>query len=1145
MSETPGTLELIARHLTLAVRPLAEGLSDLPHFKQLMYRMGWSVADLPPQFTALSSAVNTAVAKAESLREHPSADEVAALLQAARQAYDAIHGIGTAPAGVDASAFVAEIGERLVELLLTDYFARELPRLYNVLLMLNVIQLEHQAAGPGRASFVRVRLEWSQIPRILSRPQDLPAVVYGWGTPDLNAQRLVDHLAELFFAIGLPVSVEAPDSAMASIYAGITDQPAVNVAGSLIVPFWFGNVAGQPLLAAVALRELPAVGSALPGLVLEPQLPSELPVDFPLSDTTSLRLVAGTNVGGLFGILIRPDDVSIKYPFAPGTPPPQAGVGVSFDSHPPTPAVLLGTPDATRLEMKGASFGMTATAVNGEFDVALSAQPNLLNLVLAAQDLDGFLGSVLGNADRTIPIVLGLQWSHRTGFDFTGGAGLEVSTHPHFSIGPIRVDRLDLAIRATLDSDEPPDLQVRVGAELAGTLGPVTFSVDGLGVQVSFIFGGGGNAGPFDVDFGFAPPKGLGIAVDAGPIVGGGFIAFDSAKHRYAGALELSVFEIAVKAIGFVETRLPNGAPGYSFVILIATEFSPIQLGLGFTLNGVGGLIAIHRRLDVDAVWSGMLAGSVDDVLYPKDPIRDATRIISELATLFPPARNHYVFAPTALIGWGTPTIVRAELAIVFEPPSPLRVTLLGLISSTLPSESLPIVKLHVAVLGKIDFAQRRLAIDAKLYDSSLAGFALTGDMAARITWGFPPDIVVALGGLNPHFEPPADFPSMERLTLQLGSGDNPRLTCQAYFAITPNTLQFGASAELYAAAAGFNIRGLVSFDCLVQQFPLSFRADLVGDVALRRGDHVLASVHLNASMTGPVPYHVWGKASLSLWLFSVSVPFNVTFGPTFPQPLPSIDPWPLLQAAIEDARNWTTEMPAAAVRAIAPGASSGSNTAGLLDPGGAATLRQRVAPLNRRITRFGGGTPPGPDRFTVTTVSINAAPAPNVTPVTEHFAAAQFDDLTDTDKLSRSSFERMDAGVSIGRDLLTAGGSVGATVAYETIILDAPWQRRAGPRYVVAQDLQLLMLEQGAAVRGSSRATGLNKFAVAAAPRVAFDDERFVVASTADASVVQGFAPASTKGAALAALADHLRAHPGDEGSLQVVPESELLPAP
>jgi len=1118
MADTPGTLELVARHLTLALRPLDDGVSDLPHFKQLMYRLGWSVEDLPPEYQTLSAAVKAAVAKLDTLGDSPSADDIAELLRDAKQVYDAIQGIAAAPTGVDAAAFLSEVRERLPELLLTDYLALELPALYRVLRMLNVIRVEHQAATANRPSFVRVRLDWSQMPFVLGHPQELPAIVYGWGTRDLNVQRIVDHLAELLFAFGLPVNIEAPDSALAATYAGLDDDAGLNAATSLVVPFWFGKVTGQPVQLAVAVRELPGTATALPGMVVEPQIPAQLPLAFPLSDTLALRLTAGTNAGSQVGILIRPDDVSIKYPFAPETPPPQSGIGVGLDFKPAATTVLLGSAGATRLELKSASLDLAAESTSGELDVVLGAETDGLAFVLAAKDLDGFLGELLGRSDRTIPIALGVRWSNRTGFNFTGGVGLEVSTHPHLSLGPVRIERLDLAAKPAADSGSSPSVTLQVGAALSATIGPVTAAADGIGVSLALVFADG-NAGPFDVEAGFTPPTGLGIAVDAGAITGGGFLAFDRDKHRYAGALEVTVFDVAVKAIGFVDTQLPNGQPGYSFLILISTEFTPIQLGLGFTLNGVGGLIAIHRRLDVDAIWNGMLAGSVDDVLYAKDPIGDAPRIISELDVLFPPAPKHFVFAPTALVGWGTPTIVRAELAIVFEPPPPLRVTLVGLISSTLPTEDLKIVELHVAVLGKIDFAQGRLAIDAKLYNSKLAGFTLTGDMAARLAWGLPPSIVVALGGLNPHFEPPEGFPTLDRLTLVLGSGNNPKLTCQAYFAITPNTLQFGVRAELYAAAAGFNIRGMVSFDCLVQQFPLSYRADMDGDVAFRRGDTVLASVHLEASMTGPVPYHVWGKASISLWLLSVSVPFDVTFGLSLPLPLPSVNPWPALQAAIEDVRNW-----------------AGGSAPGLLDPGGAATFRQTVVPLNRTITRFGGGTPEGANQYTVTTVVLNTTPAPDAAAVTEFFAAAQFDDLSDTEKLSRPSFERMDAGVAVGANTLAAGASLGAKVEYETIILGAPWQRRKGLRYTVAQDLQLLMLEQA-----SPKRSGLGAFAVAAPPRVAFDEESFVVTSTADGTAASGFAAAATKGAALAALADHLKAHPEDRGQLQVVPASEL----
>jgi len=98
-----------------------------------------------------------------------------------------------------------------------------------------------------------------------------------------------------------------------------------------------------------------------------------------------------------------------------------------------------------------------------------------------------------------------------------------------------------------------------------------------------------GNLGPVDLSFGFKPPSGLGINIDAGPISGGGYIFFDPPNGRYAGVLALSLYSIQIKAIGLLDTKLPSGESGYSFLVIISVEFTPIQLGFGFTLNGVGG----------------------------------------------------------------------------------------------------------------------------------------------------------------------------------------------------------------------------------------------------------------------------------------------------------------------------------------------------------------------------------------------------------------------------------------------------------------------------------------------------------------------------------------------------------------------------
>jgi hypothetical protein len=1141
MSEERGTLRLIAEHLVGAVAPLHFAFRDVDSFRTLMGRLGWDALELPPAYTAIADKAQAAIDAVEALAGDADLAAIFAVIRKVGDLYRDISALSVAPPGVDAGEFLSEIGRRLFEYLLLEYLRNRLPRLLMIFEAIGVVAYEDKppaGEGPGHT---RHRFNWDAIPERLSDVRLIAADVYGWGADQLNFVKIVEIFSELCIALDLHVSIDRVGEKLSDAYLALaTAPPKDSIRVAFTAALFDMTVNNEAHEVGFRVLELPAEGSALPGLIIQPMVPQGLAERVELAPNLAFNVRGGTDLAHQFGIVLRPGEIAVRYPFAPGATLPSAGFGVSLSYDGAEPFLLFGNPQGTRLEGKKTKISADLDLTQGQLELKGGVEPDDLTLVLKAADLDGFLGELLGSNDRAIPIVLGAQWSNRTGFNFTGGAGLEISTHPHLSLGPLRVECLDLAIKSTFDLGHPPDLKLQVGTELAGVIGPITFSADGLGVTLSVVFAEG-NAGPFDIDYSFTPPKGLGIAVDAGPISGGGFLSFDKDRGRYAGAVELDVFSTSLKAIGFVETKLPNAARGYSFLILISTEFKPIQLGLGFTLNGVGGLIAMHRRLDVEALRAGMLAGSVDDVLYPKDPIGDAPRIISELAVLFPPAPNHFVFAPTALIGWGTPTIVRAELGIVFEPPSPLRVTLLGLISSTLPTEEVAIVKLHVAVLGKIDFVRLRLAIDAKLYDSNVAGYPLTGDMAVRVVWTFPPAIVVALGGLNPHFKPPPDFPALDRLTIVLGTGDNPKLTCQAYLAMTPNTLQFGVRAELYAAAAGFNIRGWVNFDCIIQRFPFSLRADIAGDVAFRRGERVLASVHLEASITGPVPWHLWGKASLSLWLFDVTVPFDVTFGLRRPLPLPSLNPWPLLQAAIEDLRNWSTALAKASLRAVTLSTFTGPSVPILMDPGGAPTLRQTVVPLNRKITRFGAAKPEGPDRYTVASVTMNGVSQAGFTLVTEYFAAAQFEDLTDTDKLSRPSFERMEAGVSLGPDVIVTGSSVGAKLEYETIILDAPWQRRSGPRYSVAQDLQLLMLEQGASAHAPFKSTGLNKFAAATPSKLKMDDELFAIASTVDATAVPTLTAATTKGAALAALADHLQAHPEDRGRLQVVSEYEL----
>src|SRR6185437_13902759 len=214
----------------------------------------------------------------------------------------------------------------------------------------------------------------------------------------------------------------------------------------------------------------------------------------------------------------------------------------------------------------------------------------------------------------------------------------------------------------------------------------------------------------------------------AGSVHGGGFISFDQANSRYFGALQLSVYDIAVTAFGLIETTLPTG-PGYSFVLIISAQFTPIQLGFGFTLIGVGGMIGINRGIDTNALASLVRAGQSEDLLFPKSVISDAPTIVRDLTTVFPPTQGQYVFGPMGKLGWGTPTLITGEIGIILEYTA-LVVVLLGEVKCILPKPEQALVKLNLSIDGVLDFQNKTFSMDADLHDSVINGFPVSGQMA-------------------------------------------------------------------------------------------------------------------------------------------------------------------------------------------------------------------------------------------------------------------------------------------------------------------------------------------------------------------------------------------------------------------------------
>jgi hypothetical protein len=389
-------------------------------------------------------------------------------------------------------------------------------------------------------------------------------------------------------------------------------------------------------------------------------------------------------------------------------------------------------------------------------------------------------------------------------------------------------------------------------------------------------------------------------------------------------------------------------------------------------------------------------------------------------------------------------------------------------------------------------------------------------------------------------------------VAVSLGSGGNPRYRLEGYFAVTSNTVQFGARAEFYAGAAGFSVEGHAGFDTLIQFDPFKFIADVSAGAAFKHGSTKLAAVSLKGTLAGPSPFHVRGKASITILFLEASVSFDATFGPREHQPgLPPMDVLPELVAAIEDVRNWSAQLPRDREIVRLRDVDAPDDTV-LVHPLGELEFRQTVVPLGIEIQKFGNYVPDGASRFEVTSVETGE-PQP-LTSLREPFPRAQFLELGDEEKLTGPEFESFTAGHRIGEDGIAFGlgadesdapVTASTDLAYETEVIDerddlVPERFQFVMPALVAEGLA----HQGAVAKNSPRNFGNNRFSGSTASRVEVADSTWVV-STSDTLTQVDIDGVDARGATRTEveqqLEQHLQQNPDQRGTLMVVGSHEV----
>ena len=1164
-------LEDVTGALLDALAPLTDALADAEGIERLLATYGWRTdvdpANVDPIGTALGlSLLNQATTLASQIES--SAVSPAGLVQ---QFLSAVPGIvadleqlssGTNPlsfAPFSTAGFWAQFIPDLLNGLTADWLERRQPVLHAVATLLGLITRDPvPAQDAGRLSYTQTVINWDQLGAAVTNPGRQLASTYHWGDPTtrFDHDTLLRALERALLALGVPARREPVRADLAASYFTGGAVPAG--LRQLTVPLAAGtpsDFSGFLDIGVIILPVPPAANrSAAPdGLLAFPIARGYADVAIALGAPFTLELSGGLDADGAVTIEVHPGSATVATQL-PGPLSAQASLAAA----PATAWIPLGTPGDIHLEVPGllASVEVQGAITDPEILLTVatgpgSAPPNVA-LVLAFSDGDSFLQSIFGTTPQRVQFGLKVAWSSKTGLSLQTSAGLKLVFPVNQQFAAVTLRAITVQLQASGGG-----AALLFGLSATAAIGPVQVSADGVGAQLDLISRAPGAPpqafGDLGLSFGFAGPAALGLSVDAGPVSGGGFLSYDQASGRYGGAIELRLETLALKAIGLLDTRLPDGTPGYSLIVIITAQFQAIQLGFGFTLSGVGGLAGINRSVVIDALRAGIKTGQLKNLLFPDNPVVNAGQILSQMATVFPPAQGNYVFGPMIQLGWGTPTLLTMDLAVLLELPPPIRLIILGRMAISLPDPEDPLVLIQMDSLGVVDFGTGQVAVDAALFNSRVAAFALTGSMALRASWLGPPGFVLAIGGFSPAFSPPAQFPALTPVTIALCSGDNPRLVLSAYLAVTSNTAQFGARIDLYAAGPfGVTVQGDVYFDALFQFNPFQFAVDAGGSISISSNGQQLLAATIAVTLTGPNGWHVQGSASFSVCGMGASVSFDTTIGAAQPLPAPApVTLAPLLEAALTTPANWTAALPADASTLLTFSAAATDGTA-LAHPLAGLAVHQRVLPLNTAISRFGSATPADPGSFAISSLSVGGAPVAAPSPVNDWFAPGQFMRLSDADALARPSFEQLQAGVSVPAASFTLdpGPPPPVPADYTTLVYDALGQppravQLPGPAAAPATAARTAAQAPAAPASAPATARGRARYA-APGQDIAVTGPGYTLASTVTLAQV-GAAPAPGAAgswtAAAQNLAGYLAANPGHAGQVQIVARYEARP--
>lgn len=1038
--EAKDTLIIIAEELGKALYPIENAFSSPGALRDFFEKFGWDLAAVPSGIQALKTPVEQARKLADGNNE-ANADAAQQLFTSLKAAFEAVANLKNLP--------VADAGQLpglVLEYLLVEYLLSNQPRVGQLLRSLGIIRFEKIIlAQPGRISYTRRVFAFADFANLFNDPLVFFKNSFAWGQTNFKGTEWIEAIFKLVRSWGFEGSTELLEAGAMSLLNTGSLTPAQNKTSISKIYFLKDDVEPVILNAGVGLYMLPAAtGGKMPGFAILPFFNQAFDQKISVTEKLDFNIKTALNATGGIGILVRPgEQITAFSGFNSGANSAISGL-VSFLFNlrdPASPFILIGKKDASRLEIGSISTEAgTRFQGQGNFEIFTEFGIKEGKIVVKADNADGFLAKILPGDGINVNFDLVLGFSSTKGLYFGGSGGLEIQLPAHIQLGPIEITSAMIALK-------PKDgaIPLELATTIKGDLGVLKATVENIGMKAIFTFppDGKGNLGPVNLAMAFRPPNGVGLAIDAGVIKGGGYLFLDYDKGEYAGALELTFSEvISLKAIGMINTKMPDGSKGFALLIIITAEFGTgIQLGFGFVLLGVGGLLGLNRTMNLTALAEGVRTGGINSVMFPQNIIENAPRIISDLRAFFPIEEGKFLIGPMAKIGWGTPALISVSLGVIIEIPG--NIAIIGVLKIVLPTEEAAILKLQVNFIGAIEFDKSRLWFYAVLFDSRILFMTIEGGMGLLIAWGNDANFVVSIGGFHPAFKPPPlPFPAPDRISINIVDTPVAKIRVLGYFAVTSNTVQFGARAELYFGFSACNINGHIGFDALFQFSPFYFIVQVSASLSVKVFGAGLFSISISMSLQGPTPYRAKGTGTISILFFDFDVDIDETWGESRNTTLPPITIMPRVKEEFDKLENWKAKLPAGSnilvsLRKIE------DTEALVLHPLGTLQISQRYIPLGLTLDKIGTQKPSDVNKVTV---KVDAATTglKKITDLEESFAMAQFQEMKNEEKLSRPSFEKETSGLELSAagSQVTTGKAVRRVVRYELIIVDNNFKR-------------------------------------------------------------------------------------------------------